>query len=94
MSAVVNRAADVGQGQFAIGDRDQTEHGGRIDEWQQVIDLEVEFVGQVGEPDATTVGVDDLDEAGKPADRGSVAGAGRSGWQRLFPGRLPRFPGR
>ena len=40
----MNSASDVGQGEFATATVDEVEHGGRVDEGKQVVDLEVQFV--------------------------------------------------
>src|SRR5271165_132927 len=71
--------SDVGEGQFAVTDGDQAEHGGRVDQRKEVVDREAQYVGKGGEPDPAAVGVDHLDEAadrgvGQRAGKGSVHG--------------------
>jgi hypothetical protein len=47
--------SDIGEVEFAVVDRDQAEHGRRVDEGKKVIDLEIQLFGKVGEAIRETV---------------------------------------
>ena len=93
MSAVTNWRPVLGQAELAVADGDEAEHDGGVDERQQVVDLEGEFVGKFGEVDRAAVGVDDLDEAGRGRRRwrreagrsaGGLVSGGRRSRRRLL----------
>jgi hypothetical protein len=47
----------------------QPQQDGRVDQWQQVIDLEAEVVGQLGQAIAPAARGEDLQQPGQPAGR-------------------------
>src|SRR5262245_255167 len=57
--------SDGGEFEVAAENMEQVEHGGGIDQRQQDVDLEVEFVGDPGHVGMSTSRVDDLHQAGK-----------------------------
>ena len=78
MSAVVN-SLPVGVRSGPAGDADEVEHGRGVHQGQQVVDLEVQLGGDVGQVDPSPGGVDDLHEAGKATDRRGREGSGGRG---------------
>jgi hypothetical protein len=61
-------ASGVGEEGLGAFDLEEAEEGGGVDEGEQVVNLELQVVGQVGQVGLAVVGVDDLDQAGQAAD--------------------------
>ena len=61
-------AAGVGDLEVGVVDRGEAEEFGGVDEGEQVVDLEVELFGELGEVFAAADGDEDLEEAGEAAD--------------------------